>query len=118
MLNPMISDVQANNTPWVDPHKLAALLGLTQAEFADLLHVSRSSLAKPASQVVQKALSPLVKILAVVTEMSGDANHAALWMRHHPIPGLNYKTPLELIAAQQADAVLLHLDLINNGVYS
>ena len=64
---------------------------------AKLVRVSRNTLAaststSTSSRKINSALSPLVRILAIATEMAGDEQPAAVWFKHQPIPGWAGKT--------------------------
>jgi hypothetical protein len=78
---------------------VSKLLGVTQVELAKLIGVARNTLtAKSGERKVDIALSPVVRILAMVSEMAGDENRAAIWFKHQPIPGWAGKTAYDLVA--------------------
>ncbi len=50
---------------------------------------------------MDQALSPVVRILAMVTDMAGDESRAAIWFKHQPIPGWAGKTAYDLVAEER-----------------
>ncbi|CDZ26679.1 antitoxin Xre/MbcA/ParS toxin-binding domain-containing protein [Neorhizobium galegae] len=99
--------------------RVADLLGLTHAELAKLIGVARNTLtAKSGARKVDMALSPVVRILAMASEMAGDENRAAIWFKHQPIPGWAGKTAYDLVGEGKADKVLVYLEAVRSGVYA
>jgi uncharacterized protein (DUF2384 family) len=99
--------------------RVSDLLGLTHAELAKLIGVARNTLtAKSGARKVDMALSPVVRILAMASEMAGDENRAAIWFKHQPIPGWAGKTAYDLVGEGKADKVLAYLEAVRSGVYA
>ncbi|MCQ1776079.1 DUF2384 domain-containing protein [Neorhizobium galegae] len=99
--------------------RVSDLLGLTHAELAKLIGVARNTLtAKSGARKVDMALSPVVRILAMASEMAGDENRAAIWFKHQPIPGWAGKTAYDLVGEGKADKVLVYLEAVRSGVYA
>nr|WP_250811525.1 antitoxin Xre/MbcA/ParS toxin-binding domain-containing protein [Neorhizobium tomejilense] len=99
--------------------RVSDLLGLTHAELAKLIGVARNTLtAKSGARKVDMALSPVVRILAMASEMAGDENRAAIWFKHQPIPGWAGKTAYDLVGEGKADKVLAFLEAVRSGVYA
>ncbi len=91
-------------SPFLSAHRLSEQLGVTQAELAKLIGVARNTLsAKSATQKVDAALSPVVRILTMAGEIAGEANRAVIWFKHQPIPGWAGKTAYDLVAEGKAD---------------
>ncbi|MGE3877004.1 MAG: DUF2384 domain-containing protein, partial [Parvibaculaceae bacterium] len=65
-------------SPFLSSNRVASILGINQSELAKLVGVARNTLtAKSGARKVDQALSPVVRILAMVTEMAGDESRAA-----------------------------------------
>lgn len=106
-------------TAHLSPRRVSDLLGLTQTELARLIGIARNTLNAPASlRKVDQALGPVVRILAMVTDMAGDEQRAALWFKHQPIPGWAGKTAYDLVGEGKADQVLSYLEAVRSGVYA
>jgi hypothetical protein len=106
-------------TPFLSARQVADLLGVTLTELAGLVGVARNTLAaKSASRKVDSALSPVVRILAIASEMAGGEDRAAIWFKHQPIPGWAGKTAYDLVREGKADKVLAYLEAVRSGVYA
>lgn len=106
-------------SPFLSARRVSALLGITQSELAKLVGVARNTLtAKSGARKVDLALSPVVRILAMATEMAGDEHRAVIWFKHQPIPGWAGKTAYDLVAEGKSDKVLTYLEAVRSGVYA
>lgn len=106
-------------TPFLSARHLAEGLGLTLTELAGLAGVARNTLtARASARKVDQALSPLVRIIALASEMAGDASRAAIWFKHQPIPGWGGKTAYDLVRERKADKVMAYLEAVRAGVYA
>ncbi len=106
-------------TPFLSPRRVAELLGVTLSELAGLIGVARNTLtAKTGARKVDAALSPVVRILALASEMAGGDERAAIWFKHQPIPGWAGKTAYDLVQEGKADKVLSYLEAVRSGVYA
>lgn len=110
-------------SPFLSASNVAEVLGVTQAELAKLTGLARNTLAaskegQGGSRKIDAALSPIVRIMTMVTEMTGDRNRAALWFKHHPIPGWGGKTAYDLVSSRKSDKVLDYLEAVRSGVYA
>ena len=104
---------------FVSPWRMSRRLRLPLADLAKLAHIHRNTLTqRPESQLVQKSLEPVVRILAAAEQLTGDPDRAIVWFRHQPIAGHDGRTALELIEAGHADAVLAHLEDLRDGAYA
>lgn len=119
LLHPVLAQVAASNAAAVEPKRLAAMLGVTLTELADLAGVHRSSLSRnPRSPEIQGKLGLLATVLARAAEIGGGVEKAVLWFRHQPIPALGYVRAAELTAAGEGNAVLAYLDALEHGAYA
>jgi uncharacterized protein (DUF2384 family) len=118
-LTPVLTQVAAPNAAAVDPQRLAAMLGVTLTELADLAGLHRSSLSRnPHSPEIQGKLGLLTTILARAAEVGGGTEKAVLWFRHQPIAALGHARPADLTAAGEGKAVLQYLDALEHGAYA
>ncbi len=117
MLNVFLTDISERD--FVSPLRMSARLRLPLGELARLAHVHRNTLTRhPDSQAVQQSLQPVVRILTVAEELTGNADKAILWFRHQPIAGHDGKTALQLVEEGHAQAVLKHLEDLRDGNYA
>jgi hypothetical protein len=106
-------------TPFLSARRVAELLGVTLTELAGLIGVARNTLAaRSGARKVDVALSPVVRILSMASEMAGDERRAAIWFKHQPIPGWAGKTAYDLVGEGKADKVLAYLEAVRSGVYA
>jgi hypothetical protein len=106
-------------TAYLSARRVASLLGVTSTELASLAGVARNTLtAKSGARKVDMALSPIVRIIAMASEMAGDDQRAAIWFKHQPIPGWAGKTAYDLVRERKADKVLAYLEAVRSGVYA
>jgi Protein of unknown function (DUF2384) len=105
--------------PFLSARLLADGLGVTLTELASLAGVARNTLtAKSGARKVDQALSPVVRIVAMASEMAGDESRAAIWFKHQPIPGWAGKTAYDLVRERKADKVIAYLEAVRSGVYA
>lgn len=102
----------------IAPKRLAERLCVPMTGLAKLAHLNRNSLAKPQSPIVQQRLGEIARIIAKAAELAEDEGQAIIWFRHQPIVGFGGKTAEQLVEEGHADAVIWHLESIENGVYS
>lgn len=109
----------AENTPFLSARNVAERLGVTLTELAGMIGVARNTLvAKTGARKVDSALSPVVRILAMASEMAGGEDRAAIWFKHQPIPGWAGKTAFDLVSEGKSDKVLAYLEAVRSGVYA
>ena len=88
MLDEALVRFYDETTPFLSGRRIAGTLGITLTELASLVGVARNTLtAKPGSRRLDIALGPVVRVLAMASEMTGDDRRAAIWFKHQPIPG-------------------------------
>lgn len=119
-MSPFLEDVMDPRAGIVSPRRLGERLNMSISEIADLAGVHRNTLSRnPGSPRVQRRLQEIVRILARATDLlAGDIGRAVLWFRFEPLAGFGPRTALELVAEGHADAVMAHLDMLENGVYA
>lgn len=106
-------------SPYLSAPRVSEVLGINQSELAKLAGVARNTLtAKSGARKVDQALSPIVRILAMAIEMTGDESRAVIWFKHQPIPGWAGKTAYDLVGDGKADKVLAYLEAVRSGVYA
>lgn len=106
-------------SPFLSAGRVSEKLGLTLSELARLIGVARNTLtAKSSARKVDNALSHVVRILAMASEMAGDENRAIIWFKHQPIPGWAGKTAYDLVSEGKSDKVLAYLEAVRSGVYA
>ncbi|MTI17946.1 DUF2384 domain-containing protein [Rhodobacteraceae bacterium RKSG542] len=106
-----------DGAPYLSAEEVEKHLGVTRKELAQLAGIARNTLATRGRKV-DEALSPLVRMLSMATEMTGSTDRAALWFKHQPIPGWAGKTAFDLTLEGKADKVLAYLEAVRAGVYS
>lgn len=107
------------HSPFLSARRVSEQLGVTQSELARLVGVARNTLAaRSGARKVDQALSPVVRILAMASEMAGDEQRAVIWFKHQPIPGWAGKTAYDLVGEGKTDKVLAYLEAVRSGVYS
>jgi uncharacterized protein (DUF2384 family) len=103
---------------YLSARRVAEVLGVTLSELAQLCGVARNTLAAAAGRKIDAALSPLVRILAMASEMTGNEARAAIWFKHQPIPGFAGKTGYDLVLDKTPGVVIDYLESVRAGVYA
>ena len=57
-------------------------------------------------------------VLERAAELIGEREQAEAWYNYQPIPAFENKTPRQLVNEGRSDAILLHLDTLEDGVYA
>src|SRR3954454_9571101 len=92
------------DTPFLSARRVAEALGVTLTELSALTGLARNTLtAKSGARTVDIALGPIVRILALGSEMAGDDWRAAISLTRHPIPGWTGKTACDLVRERKVD---------------
>ncbi|MCR4376798.1 MAG: MbcA/ParS/Xre antitoxin family protein [Rhodospirillales bacterium] len=101
------------------PRALGNVLHVRYDELAKMSGLKSSSLrANPRAKATQAKLRPIAQIILRASAMTGSIGAAVAWFEYQPIPGFGNKTPAETVADGYADAVLQHLDDMEEGVYA
>ena len=58
------------------------------------------------------------EIIGRVEHLVGDRRKAEVWFEYQPLPAFESKTPRQLVSEGRANAVQLHLDTLEDGVYA
>ena len=118
-LDTLAFELQEADSVHLSARRTADALGITLTELAGLVGVARNTLtAASGARKVDAALSPLVRILSMASEMAGGQGRAAIWFKHQPIPGWAGKTAFDLVREGKADKVLAYLEAVRSGVYA
>jgi hypothetical protein len=51
-------------------------------------------------------------------QLIGNRDKAEAWFKYQPLPSFENKTPRQLVEEGRSDAVLLHLDTLEDGIYA
>lgn len=117
MLASFLNDIRDGD--FIAPKRLAERLRVPMTRLSKLVHVNRNTLAsQPNSEAVQAKLSAIARIIARAAAMTEDEGAAIIWFRHQPIVGFGGKTAEELVEQGHADAVMWHLDTIENDTFA
>lgn len=58
------------------------------------------------------------RIIERANELIGNTEKAEAWFNYQPLSAFDNKTPRQLVEEGRSDAVLLHLDTLEDGVYA
>lgn len=92
--------------------RLAEQLDMPPSELAKLAGIA------PGGVRADQALTTIVTILALATEIAGDDARAAIWFKQQPIPACGGKTAHDLVGEGKAYAVLTYLEAVRLGAYA
>lgn len=107
------------HSPFLSARRVSEVLGINQSELAKLIGIARNTLAsKSGTRKVDQALSPIVRILTMAIDMTGDENRAVIWFKHQPIPGWAGKTAYDIVSVGEAGKVLTYLEAVRAGAYT
>lgn len=116
MHEPWTERFREPNTPFLSPAKVGELFGLRVQELAERAHVHRNTpTARPHAAQLQKYLQDMVRVLAVVTAMTGDESRAVFLLRNEPLRAFGYKTAEALVQEGRTDAVVAYLESLAGG---
>jgi uncharacterized protein (DUF2384 family) len=120
MLSPFLEEVIDPTQGWISPHRMSDTMRMPLTELSHVIRMHRNTLTKrPDSPDVQTRLGQVARIISRAAAMTGgNINRAVIWFRFEPLAGFDHKTAEQLVAAGQADAVEIHLDMLEEGVYA
>lgn len=120
MLSPFLAAVIDPRRGTISPKRVGKALHLPITELAKLAKLHRNTMAqRPDSPAVQARLGDVARIIAAAADLlGGDSQRAIVWFRHQPLASFDGRTAAELVTAGRADAVLVHLELLRDGVYA
>jgi uncharacterized protein (DUF2384 family) len=119
MLGPFLDEVIEPGQGFLSPRRMSQALRMPLSELSRVIHLHRNTLARqPQSDLVQARLGEIARIIALASDLVGDANRAIVWFRHQPLQGFDRKTAEELVAAGHGEAVLKHLETLAEGGYA
>jgi transcriptional regulator with XRE-family HTH domain len=95
---------------------VAERLGVKEAALASLIGIAPDHAPTADAYEIDVALSPMVRILAMASEMAGGEDRAALWVKHQPIPGWAGKSAFDLVREGKSRKVLDYLEAVRSGV--
>lgn len=119
MLSTFLTEVMEPQKGVISPQRMSSVLHISLSRLSQLTKLHRNTLTRnPDSPEVQQRLGEMARIISQAAELIGDQQRAIIWFRHQPLSGFDNKTAEELVAAGQAEAVLAHLAMLNDGVYA
>ena len=116
MLAAFLDDIRDRDL--IAPRRMAERLRLPMSRLAKIAHVNRNTMtARPESPAVQVKLGEIARIIARAADLAGDEGKAIIWFKHQPIAGFG-KTAEELVEEGHAQAVIMTLESMGEGVYA
>ena len=113
---PFVERFRESNTPYLSPAKVGDFFGLRVQELAERARVHRNTpAARPHTPQLQKYLQEMLRVLAVATEITDDAERAVFLLRNEPLRAFGYKTADTLVQEGRADAVIAYLESLASG---
>lgn len=92
--------------------RLAEQLDMPPSELATLAGIA------PGGVRTDQALTTIITIFALATEMAGNERRAAIWFKQQPIPACGGRTAYDLVGEGKANAVLTYLEAVRLGAYA
>lgn len=112
--NRLVSD-----TGSLDPRALAEQLDISLSQLAELIGLSRNTLAaEPLGKKGKEALLPLVRLLTHASQIAGSLDRAIIWFKYTPIVSMGTKTAMEHVRDGNIAWVHGHLENVYKGVYA
>jgi DNA-binding protein HU-beta len=82
------------------------------------IKASKKVAFRVAKHLEEAAPEPGRKIVNRARQLIGDRDKAEAWFKYQPLPAFENKTPRQLVEEGRSNAVLLHLDTLEDGVYA
>ena len=117
---PLVANLM-NHQGFVTVEKVAATFGMSKAQLAETIGLSREALYKLARLEAPKTQSRLKEMLEIVSRVSGWAGgkeQAMAWYRAQPIAAFGGRTAEALVKDGQAGALRDYLDHIALGGFA
>jgi hypothetical protein len=115
LMSRFVRSVQEPRMPYISPKLFSDALGVSVSALAGLTGVHRNTLRNPASERLQSKMVEILKVISAATALTGDPTKSVYWFRNEPIADYDHKTPAELVAGGQVEAVLSYLRDLENG---
>lgn len=116
LLSALLADLQQPKTPFISPDRFARRWGVSQSGLARLAGVHRNTVRQnPGSDQLQERMRAMIKVVTSAAEITGDVDKALYWFQNEPIRDYRGRTPAELVADGEAEAVLAYLEDLKNG---
>ena len=113
---PFVERFREPDTPYLSPVRVGDFFGFRIQELAERAHVHRNTpTARPQAPQLQKYLQDMVRVLAVATEMTGDAERAAFLLRNEPLRPFGYRTADALVQEGRVEDVVAYLESLAGG---
>lgn len=107
------------DTGSLNPRALAEQLDISLSQLAELIGLSRNTLAaEPLGKKGKEALLPLVRLLTHASQIAGSLDRAIIWFKYTPIVSMGTKTAMEHVRDGNIAWVHGHLENVYNGVYA
>ena len=114
--SPFVERFREPNTLFLSPARVSEFFGFQIQELAERAHVHRNTpAARPQATQLQKYLQDMLRVLAVITEITGDEQRAAFLLRNEPLRAFGYKTADSLVQQGRADDVIAYLESLAGG---
>ncbi len=116
---PQAQNHVASDSGSISPRALAERLDIPLSQLAELIGVSRNTLAaEPLGKKGKEALLPLIRLLAHVSEIAGSLERAVVWFKYTPIVSMGTKTAMEHVRDGNIAWVHGHLENVYNGIHA
>lgn len=103
----------------LNPKAFAKRLDMSIGELAELVGVSRNTLATtPLGKRGRNALAPLVSMFSYVVAVAGSEQRALTWFKYTPIIPLGPKPAIAHVRDGNIDDVVEFLEATADGAYS